>query len=371
MRRTDFGAADLTIREFKSQISDSPMRPFAFVTRTLPAAALDRLREVCDFEVGADSQSLAREALLEGVRNAEALICLLTDRIDREVIEAAPHLKVIANVAVGYNNIDVAAAQQRGIFVTNTPGVLTDATADLTWALILTVTRRVVEADAWVRAGNFRAWDFDLFPGFGLTSRTLGIVGYGRIGRAVARRATGFGMTVLYCGRNEIAFRDDPTSSTLRSRMSQSSPSLINDSMRLTAALQDGLSVRRAAFHELLEQADIVSLHVPMAATTKHLIDRDALAHMKPTAFLINTARGEVIDEAALVEALSQGKIAGAGLDVYEHEPQVSPELMTMNNVVLLPHIGSATRETRLAMAMTAVENVIDAVSGRTPRNVV
>ncbi|MFN7949953.1 MAG: D-glycerate dehydrogenase [Blastocatellia bacterium] len=347
------------------------MRPFVFVTRKLPDAALDRLSEVCDFEVGTDRQTLARESLLQGASRAAGLICLLTDRIDRELMDAAPNLKVVANVAVGYNNVDVATAQQRGIFVTNTPGVLTDATADLTWALILSVTRRVVEADAWVRAGNFKAWDFDLFPGFGLTARTLGIIGYGRIGRAVARRATGFGMTVQYCGRNEIAFRDDPTRATLRGRTSSSSPSLINDSVRLTASLQDGLSVRRAGFYELLEQSDIVSLHVPMAATTKHLIDHDALAHMKPSAFLINTARGEIVDEAALVDALKQGKIAGAGLDVYEHEPQVSPELMTMKNVVLLPHIGSATRETRLAMAMTAVENAIDALSGRTPRNVV
>ncbi|HWQ32899.1 MAG TPA: D-glycerate dehydrogenase [Blastocatellia bacterium] len=349
------------------------MRPFVFVTRKLPDAALDRLGEVCDFKTGADRMTLSREALLQGVRNADGLISLLTDRIDRELMEAAPKLKVIANVAAGYNNIDVATAQQRGIFVTNTPGVLTDATADLTWALILAVTRRVVEADAWVRAGNFTAWDFDLFPGFGLTGRTLGIIGYGRIGRAVARRATGFGLSVLYCGRNEIAFRDDPTRVSGRPRTGSAQPgfSLINDSARITASLQDGLSVRRTGFYELLEQSDIVTLHVPMAATTKHLIDRDALARLKPTAFLINTARGEVIDEAALVEALSQGRIAGAGLDVYEHEPQVSPELMKLKNVVLLPHIGSATRETRLAMAMTAVENAIDALSGRTPRNVV
>lgn len=346
------------------------MRPFVFVTRKLPDAALDRLSEVCDFEVGTDRATLAREALLRGVSRAEGLICLLTDRIDRELMDAAPKLKVIANVAVGYNNVDVATAQQRGIFVTNTPGVLTDATADLTWALILSVTRRVAEADAWVRAGNFKAWDFDLFPGFGLTGRTLGIVGYGRIGRAVARRATGFGLMVQYCGRNEIAFRDDPTSATLRGRTS-SSPALINDSVRLTASLQDGLSVRRAGFYELLAQSDIVSLHVPMAATTKYLIDREALAHMKPTAFLINTARGEVVDEAALVEALKRGTIAGAGLDVYEHEPQISPELLALNNVVLLPHIGSATRETRLAMALTAIENALEALAGRTPRNVV
>src|SRR5581483_10151096 len=255
---------------------------------------------------------------------------------------------------------------------TNTPGVLTDATADLTWALILAVTRRVVEADAWVRTGNFKTWDFNLFPGFRLTGRKLGIIGYGRIGRAVARRATGFGVSVLYCGRNEIAFRDDPTRATSKASHRPGTtaqlPSPINDSTR-TGSLQDGLSVRRTDFHNLLEQSDIVSLHVPMAAATKHLIDAAAFGHMKPTAFLINTARGEIMDEAALVEALGQGRIAGAGLDVYEHEPQVSPALMAMNNVVLLPHIGSATRETRAAMAMLAVENATDALSEEFRRN--
>ncbi|HZS10360.1 MAG TPA: D-glycerate dehydrogenase [Blastocatellia bacterium] len=350
------------------------MRPCVFVTRKLPEAALARLGEVCDVEVGAEDPALARAALLAGVRKADGLVCLLTDRIDREVIEAGHRLKVIANVAVGYNNVDVGAAQQRGIYVTNTPGVLTDATADLTWALILAVTRRVVEADAWVRTGNFKTWDFNLFPGFSLTGRKLGIIGYGRIGRAVARRATGFGVSVLYCGRNEIAFRDDPTRATSKASHRPGTtaqlPSPINDSTR-TGSLQDGLSVRRTDFYDLLEQSDIVSLHVPMAAATKHLIDAAAFGHMKPTAFLINTARGEIMDEAALVEALGQGRIAGAGLDVYEHEPQVSPALMAMNNVVLLPHIGSATRETRAAMAMLAVENAIDALSGRPPRNAV
>ncbi len=346
------------------------MRPFVFVTRKLPEAALARLEEVCHFKIGADHLTLSREALLQGVRHADALISILTDRIDHEVITAGSNLKVIANVAVGYNNIDVTAAQQRGIYVTNTPGVLTDATADLTWALMLAVTRRVVEADAWVRAGKFKAWDFDLFPGCGLSGKTLGIIGYGRIGRAVARRATGFGMSVLYCGRNEIAFRDDPIRlpGRVSHRASLPGTSPLTDTTR-HSALQDGLMVRRADYHDLLAQADIISLHVPMAAATKHLIDRAAFARMKPTAYLINTARGEIVDEAALVEALSEGRIAGAGLDVYEHEPQVSPRLMTMNHVVLLPHLGSATRETRTAMALLAVENTIDVLTGHAPRN--
>lgn len=339
------------------------MRPAVFVTRKLADAALGRLNEICDFNLGTGT----RESLLQGVRHVEGLVCLLTDRIDEEVLEAAPRLRVIANVAVGYNNIDIEAAKRRGIHVTNTPDVLTDATADLTWALILSVTRRVVEADQWVRAGNFKTWDFDLFPGFGLSGKALGIIGYGRIGRAVARRATGFGMQVLYCGRNEIAFRDDPPLVMARGGTG-TLPGPINDSTRL-GGLQDGLSVRRTEFRELLAQADIISVHVPLTAATRHLIDRDAIARMKTSAYFINTSRGEVVNERALTEALLAGRLAGAGLDVYEHEPQITPELMTLSNVVLLPHIGSATRDTRLAMALTAVENVLDVLTGKAPRH--
>jgi glyoxylate reductase len=344
------------------------MRPRVFVTRKLPAPALERLGIVCDYEIGAKCGVLAREALIAGARQADGLICLLTDRIDREVIEAGSQLRVIANVAVGYNNIDVLAAQQRGIFITNTPDVLTDATADLTWGLILSLARRIAEADAFTRAGRFTGWDLDLFLGTGLTGKVLGVVGYGRIGRAVARRTAGFGMSVLYCGRDEIAFRDDPPRATglLTRRLREASTSPLSASAR-----QDGLTARRAGFHELLEQSDIITLHVPLAATTHHLIDRAAFARIKPSAHLINTSRGEAVDEAALVEALKSGRLAGAGLDVYEREPQISPELLAMSNVVLLPHIGSATRETRTAMALLAVENTIDALSGRTPRNAI
>jgi glyoxylate reductase len=344
------------------------MRPKVFVTRKLPSPALERLGQVCDYEIGAEHGPLNRDALIAGIRQADGLVCLLTDRIDREVLAAAERLRVIANVAVGYNNIEVGAAQQRGIFVTNTPDVLTDATADLTWALILAVTRRIVEADAFVRAGKFTVWDLGLFLGAGLSGKVLGVIGYGRIGRAVARRAAGFGLQVLYCGRDEIAFRDDPprTTGLLSRRPSEAITAPLNASLR-----QDGMVARRAGFQELLSQADIITLHVPLAAATRHLIDQAALSKIKPSAYLINTARGEVVDERALIEALNAGRLAGAGLDVYEHEPQVSPALMTMSNVVLLPHIGSATREARTAMAMLAVENAIDALSGRTPRNAV
>ncbi len=324
-----------------------------------------RLAEVCDHRVGAEHSSPDRDCLLTGVRDADGLISLLTDTIDREVIDAGTMLRVIANVAVGYNNIDVIAAHQRGIYVTNTPDVLTDATANLTWALILAVTRRIVEADAFTRAGKFTGWDFEMMLGAGLTGKTLGIVGYGRIGRAVARRATGFGMQVIYCGRDDIAFRDDPQHNAIMvARQNVANP--LSQSARL-----DGLAARRVSFIQLLEMADIISLHVPLAAATQHLIDGNALARMKPKAFLINTARGPIVDEAALVEALRERRIAGAGLDVYEREPEINAPLLEMSNVVLLPHIGSATVETRTAMATLAVENVIEALSGRVPRNVV
>jgi glyoxylate reductase len=337
------------------------------VTRKLPDPAIDRLAEVCDYQVGTDQGVMDRAQLLESARNIDGLICLLTDQIDQEVITTAPRLKVIANVAVGYNNIDLAAAQKREIYVTNTPDVLTDATANLTWGLILAVTRRIVEADAYLRAGKFSGWDLDLLLGSGLTGKTLGIIGYGRIGRAVARRATGFGVSVIYCGREDIAFRDDPQHNAhLLSRQTAAVTGAFNQSARL-----DGLSARRATFNQLIETSDIISLHVPLAAATQHLIDRTALDRMKSTAYLINTSRGQVIDEKALIDALQAGKIAGVGLDVYENEPEVSLPLLTMDNVVLLPHLGSATRETRTAMALLAVENAIDALSGRVPRSVV
>ncbi len=338
------------------------MRLRVFVTRQLPPPAMNRLAEVCDHQVGSEHGALSREALLAGVRDADGLVCLLTDTVDREVINASVRLRVIANVAVGYNNIDVATAQQRGIYVTNTPDVLTDATADLTWALILAVTRRLVEADAFTRAGKFTGWDFEMMLGSGVTGKTLGVVGYGRIGRAVARRATGFGMQVVYCGRDDIAFRDDPQhNSEMAGR--QNVTGLLSQSARL-----EGLAARRVSFNQLLGMSDVITLHVPLAAATNHLIDAAAFARMKPGAFLINTARGPIVDEVALVEALRQGRIAGAGLDVYEREPEIGAPLIEMNNVVLLPHVGSATLETRTAMAMVAVENAIDALSGRMPR---
>jgi glyoxylate reductase len=341
------------------------MKPRIFVTRRLPPPVMARLGEACELAVGTDRGTLSREALLAGVPDADALICLLTDTIDRDVIEAGAKLRVIANVAAGYNNIDVAAAKARGIRVTNTPEVLTDATADLTWALILAVTRRVVEADAFVRAGRFAGWDFEMLLGTGLSGKTLGVIGYGRIGRAVARRATGFGMSVLYCGRDDIAYRDDPHHNQMvLARQTTGATAPLSQSARI-----EGITPRRATFPQLLETADILTLHVPLAAATHHLLDAAAFTHLKPGAFLINTARGPVVDENALVEALQTGRIAGAGLDVYESEPAIHATLLALPNVVLLPHLGSATRETRTAMAMLAAENALDALAGRTPRN--
>ncbi|HEU4339592.1 MAG TPA: D-glycerate dehydrogenase, partial [Planctomycetota bacterium] len=248
--------------------------------------------------------SFLKGSLIHAARNSEALITLLTDRIDRRVLEEGKGLRIVANVAAGVDNIDVVAATRLGILVANTPGVLTESTADLTWALILAVARRVVEGDAMVRAGRFKGWDFDLMRGLELRGKTLGVVGAGRIGRAVARRARGFGMKVLLHSRS------------------------------------GGIPLRR-----LLKASDVVSIHVPLNKSTHHLIGASELRLMKSTAILINTARGPIVDEKSLTEALRQKRIAGAGLDVYEREPKVNPGLLRLKNVVLLPHLGSATHD--------------------------
>ncbi|UCF09603.1 MAG: D-glycerate dehydrogenase [Candidatus Bipolaricaulota bacterium] len=283
---------------------------------------------------------ISRDELLRQLPDAEALICLLTDVIDGPLLDRAPRLRVVANVAVGYENIDLRAARARGIMVTNTPDVLTEATADLTLALLLATARRVVEGDGAVRAGAFPAWGLcQPLLGTDVHRCTLGIVGLGRIGTAVARRAAlGFGMTVLYAGR-----------------------------MRNTLA-EDDLGVEFAPLDRLLRESDIVTLHVPLTEETRHMIDRDALRTMKPTALLINVARGAIVDEAALVDALQKGDIAGAGIDVFEREPKVHEGLRALHErVVLTPHLGSATEATRRAMARLAVDNVLAVLSGDPP----
>lgn len=318
------------------------MRPKALLTRRIPASAFRRLEQACEVDLHDGVNAISREELLRRVSDTDALLCLLTDSIDRQVIEAAPRLKIVANIAVGYDNVDVPAAAARGIAVTNTPDVLTEATAELTWALILAATRRVAEGDRTVRAGRWRGWALDYMLGMELRGKQLGIVGLGRIGRAVASRASAFGMTVAAVsidGQPAPAAPGQPATPAV-------------------AAL---------SLDELLRTSDVITLHVPLTPDTRHLIDRARLTRMKRSAYLVNTSRGPVVDEEALAWALGERLIAGAALDVYEREPAVHPGLLSLENVVLAPHLGSATTETRTAMADLAVSNVLAVLSGRAP----
>jgi glyoxylate reductase len=311
------------------------------VTRPIPDAGMARLREAgYELVENREDRVLEEGELRRLAAGCEGILCLLTDRIDGALLAAARGCRIVANMAVGYNNVDVAAASSRNVLVTNTPGVLTEATADLTWALILAVARRVVEGDAEMRGGRFPGWGPLYLPGGDVAGSTLGLIGPGRIAAAVARRAVGFRMKIVYHGRRP-------------------SPEL------------DTLGARSTSLNELLEEADFVSLHVPLTAETHHLIDERALDRMKRTAYLINTARGPVVDEAALVRALRGGRIAGAGLDVYEDEPKMAAGLGDLPSAVLLPHLGSATKGTRGAMAEMAAMNLIAALSGKRPPNLV
>ncbi|HEX7000902.1 MAG TPA: D-glycerate dehydrogenase [Trueperaceae bacterium] len=314
-----------------------------FVTRRLPEAGLAPLREAgLRVDVHDSDDPIARVDLLSHAAGASALITLMSERVDDELLDAAgPQLKVVANYAVGYDNIDVPACHRRGVVAANTPGVLDDATADMAFALLLAVARRLCEGDALVRSGAWTGWQPEQLLGAHVTGATLGIVGLGRIGRAVARRARGFDMRVLYHNR-----RPDPE-----------------------AARELGASY--APLDELLQESDFVSLHAPLTDETRHLIGSRELALMKPAAVLVNTARGPVVDEAALVSALQDGSIAGAGLDVFEEEPAVHPGLPGLPNVVLAPHLGSATLETRTAMARLCSEAVLAVLAGREPANVI
>lgn len=314
-----------------------------FVTRRLPEAGLAPLREAgLLVEVNAEDEPISRQALLQRVRGAAALITLMSERVDDELLEVAgPQLRVVANYAVGYDNIDVAACRRNGVVATNTPGVLTGATADMAFALLLAVARRLREGDELVRSGEWTGWQPLQLLGAQVSGATLGIVGLGRIGRAVARRARGFDMTVLYHNRN----RDEDAESDL--------------------------GVRYVSLDELLELSDFVSLHAPLTQETRHMIAAAELRRMKPSAVLINTARGAVVDEADLVEALRDGTIAGAGLDVFEEEPAVHPGLAPLPSVVLAPHLGSATLETRTEMALLCSRAVVDVLAGRQPPNAI
>lgn len=313
-----------------------------YVTRMLPQAAIDLLREHCDVEINPDDRVLTHAELLDKVRGREAVLCLLTDTIDEAVLAAAgPQCKIFANYAVGFNNIDVAAATRHKIMVSNTPDVLTDATADLAWSLLFAAARRVVEADKFLRDGCYKGWGPMLLLGLDVTGKTLGVIGTGRIGANFAAKAKGFQMKVLY---NDL----------------QPNPAF--------EAETGGVFVDKET---LLKAADFVSLHVPLLPATRHMISTAEFKLMKKTAVLINTSRGPVVDEKALAQALQLGEIWGAGLDVFEHEPAVEPELLKCENAVLLPHVASATVETRSNMGLIAVRNILAALRGETPPTLV
>ncbi len=311
-----------------------------FVTARLPGEVLSLIAREHQVETHDEDIPIDRRSLLAGVEGVEGLLCTITDRIDEELLHRVPGLKVIANNGVGFDHIDLDAATRRGIPVTNTPGVLTEATADLAFALILATGRRVVEGDRVTREGRFRFWAPLHFLGQDVSRKTLGVVGFGRIGKAVAKRAAGFDMKVLYLGRTRL----DPSE-------------------------EEKLGVSYAPLDELLRESDYVSVHVPLRPETKHLIGSRELGLMKSSACLINTARGPIVDERALVEALRSRHIRAAGLDVYENEPELSPGLAELDNAVLLPHMGSATIETRTRMALMAANNLLAALRGERPPN--
>jgi glyoxylate reductase len=303
------------------------------VTRKLPSSVLDKLRGAGTVDLFAGDTAMEPGELRARVADKDALVSLLTDAIDRPLIDAAAKLKIVANVAVGYNNIDIAYARSRGIVVTHTPDVLTESVADFTWALILAITRRLSEAERVVRRGEWKGWALDFMLGTELKGKQLGLVGVGRIGRAVAARASAFGMRVAYTEPRDV----------------------------------DLPGAENISLDRLLNTSDVVSLHVPLLPETRHLIDKRALARMKRSAYLVNTSRGPVVDEEALAWALRQHLLAGAALDVYENEPAVHPDLLRLENVLLVPHLASATTETRTAMADLAVENVLAVLAGKPP----
>ena len=307
------------------------MRPAVLVTRRLPSAPLTLLERDCVVDMHTGETGLAPADLADRLRGKQGVVVLLGDHIDRAAVDAGADLKVIANVAVGYDNLDVTYARSKGIVCTNTPDVLTDAVADYTWALILAITRRLGEGERIVRRGAWKGWAFDFMLGTSLGGKQLGIVGAGRIGRAVADRASAFGMRVAVHSRRQVDWPD----------------------------------AEWMSFDRLLATSDVVSLHVPLTEETRKIIDQRALARMRRTAYLVNTTRGAVVDEAALAWALRERLIAGAALDVFEREPEVHADLLPLENVVLAPHLGSATRETRLAMADLAVRNVTAVLTGR------
>lgn len=313
-----------------------------FVTRMLPEPALSYLNKFCEVEVNPEDRVLSRDELLLKVKGRDAVLSQLTDIIDDAVFEmAGPQCKIFANYAVGFNNIDLDAATQRGIMITNTPDVLTDTTADLAWTLLFATARRLVEADAFLRAGKYKGWGPLLLLGMDITGKTLGVIGTGRIGQNFAKKAKAFSMNILYNDIKPNTHFEKETNATYVDK------------------------------ETLLKTADFISLHVPLLPTTHHLIGAQELKMMKKTAILINTSRGPVVDEQALVEALKTRQIWGAGLDVFENEPKLAPGLAELKNVVILPHVASATVETRTNMGFVAARNIVAAMQGKMPPNLV
>jgi len=311
------------------------------VTKRIFPEAIEFLKTRASVDLNDDDRTFTKRELIERMNGVQGAVTLTTDTIDTEVLEAVPSLRIVSNVAVGLNNIDIAAATRLGILVTNTPGVVTESTADFAWALMMAAARRVAEADRFVRAGQWKVFKLQMLLGHDVYGKTLGIIGLGNIGKAVARRAKGFGMTIQYCGSGRA----------------------------IPAADSEGATP--VSLETLLATSDFISVHVPLLPTTTHLVNDEAFALMKPNCIFVNSSRGPVVDEKSLVRALQTGKIAAAGLDVFEREPEVEPELLKLENVVLAPHIGSSSRETRLKMCLMAAENVLAGLKGERPPNLV
>jgi glyoxylate reductase len=313
-----------------------------YITRKIPEVGVKRLKERCEkVLLSSDDRIPTEDEIIEGAKGKDGILCLLTDPITKRVIDNLDSIKAISNYAVGYDNIDVDYATEKGIIVTNTPGVLTNATAELTWALILAAARRINEADNFVRESRFKGWGATLLLGTEIKGKTLGIIGAGRIGTEVGLKSKGFDMQVVYTD------------------------------ISLNTVLEKQVGAKRVAFNELLKMSDFVTIHVPLTSETHHLIGKEEFKIMKNSAYLINTSRGSVVDESALIEAIENGEIKGAGLDVYEEEPRIPVRLRALTNVVLLPHIGSATVDSRNKMAILAAENLISALEGHIPSNIV
>ena len=310
-----------------------------FVTRKIPEPGLKKLRKKHEIELNPYNRVLSKKEVIKGLKGKDGLLCLLTDTVDREVIFSEPKLKMIASYAVGYDNIDIKAATERGIPVSNTPNVLTDTTAEMAWALLFSTSRRIVEGDKYTRTGKFKGWDPMLMHGFDITNKTLGIIGAGRIGTAFALKSKGFNMKVLYAGhkKNEL--------------------------------LENELNAKKTDFNTVLKESDYISLHLPLNKSTYHMIGEKQLKMMKKNTVLINTSRGPIIDEKALIKSLKEKWIFAAGLDVYEKEPEITNELKKLDNVILQPHSASATNETRTKMAVMAAENMIEGLKGNVPPN--